>query len=258
MINSLDTRGLGDSSRPLNGYDSQTRAADIAALLAHPDLAISRKYHLLGHDWGGPVAFALALTEKEHLLSLTIVDVTIPGLAVDISQGGKRWHHAIHLTPDLPEVLTNGREKEYLGWFYREFSANPAAFTESDEEEFLRTYRKPGAMSAGFSYYRNIPNDRLVLIGWFESLGEILTIFFRSDYCASATKGVTLGFPILAIGGGRTESRGRAGEVAQSLAGLGKIEERICETAGHFVPEDDPEWFNAEVLAFFTRVDGKK
>lgn len=156
-------RGLGDSSRPLDGYDSKTRAADLAQLVDLPEVGISGRFHLLGHDWGGPTAFALALTHAARLISFTLVDVTIPGLGVDISQGGRRWHHAFHMTPDLPETLTIGKEKEYLGWFYREFSWNPAGITDEDTEEFCRTYRKSGAMRAGFSYYRNIPTDAWVI-----------------------------------------------------------------------------------------------
>src|SRR4249919_4032347 len=47
-----DLRGLGDSSRPLEGYDKRTVANDIRKL-TREHLKYDR-YFLVGHDWGGP------------------------------------------------------------------------------------------------------------------------------------------------------------------------------------------------------------
>jgi pimeloyl-ACP methyl ester carboxylesterase len=109
------------------------------------------RFHLVGHDWGGPVAFALASLHPQAVRTLAIVDVTVPGIGPDISQSGKRWHHAFHMTPDLPEALVQGREREYLSWFYREFSWQPGAIGGEDIDEYVRTYAQPGALRAGFS-----------------------------------------------------------------------------------------------------------
>jgi pimeloyl-ACP methyl ester carboxylesterase len=84
-----DLRGLGDSSRPAAGYDKKTIAEDLWQLLAGT-LGLTR-WHLVGHDWGGPVAFALAAAHEAAIRTLTIVDVTLPGIGPDISQGGRRW-----------------------------------------------------------------------------------------------------------------------------------------------------------------------
>ena len=72
-----DLRGLGDSSRPAGGYDKRTVSEDIFRLLSE-HLGLER-WHLVGHDWGGPAAFALAAQHPEAVLSLTIIDVVIPG-----------------------------------------------------------------------------------------------------------------------------------------------------------------------------------
>jgi pimeloyl-ACP methyl ester carboxylesterase len=53
-----DLRGLGDSSRPIGGYDKKTLADDIWRLV-HDVLGHKRNF-VVGHDWGGPTAFALA------------------------------------------------------------------------------------------------------------------------------------------------------------------------------------------------------
>src|SRR4051794_41690099 len=53
-----DLRGLGESSRPADGYDKKTVGNDVWRLV-HDVLGLSA-FHLVGHDWGGPTAFAVA------------------------------------------------------------------------------------------------------------------------------------------------------------------------------------------------------
>ncbi len=228
-----DLRGLGDSSRPLDGYDSRTLGADVGELMMQ-HLGIER-FHLVGHDWGGPTAFALACQHPHAVRSLAIVDVTVPGIGPDLSQGGKRWHHAFHATPDLPERLVEGRERDYLSWFYREFSWQPNAITAEDVDEYVRTYSQPGAMRAGFSLYRNIPRN-------------------VADNRALLDSGFRLGMPVFAVGGGRTEARGRAREPERSLREIANdVEGMVVAEAGHFVPEEQPQLLAQRLLQFFQR-----
>ena len=225
-----DLPGLGDSSRPADGYDKKTIAADLREMCERLDLG---RFHLVGHDWGGPTAFALACAMPEAVRSLAILDVTIPGIGPDISQGGKRWHHAFHMTPELPELLVEGREREYLGWFYREFSWQRDAIGETEVTEYVRCYSTPGALRAGFEYYRNIPVD-------------------AADNRALLDSGFRLPMPVLALGGGRTEARGRAGEPLESLRAIATdVRGGVLPDCGHFIPEEQPELLAERLLAFF-------
>jgi pimeloyl-ACP methyl ester carboxylesterase len=229
-----DLRGLGDTSRPADGYHSGAVASDIAELMLR-HLGIAR-FHLVGHDWGGPAAFALACLQPEAVRTLTIVDVTIPGIGPDISQGGRRWHHAFHMTPDLPERLVEGRERDYLSWFYREFAWRPDAISATDIDEYLRTYTQPGAMRAGFEYYRSIPRN-------------------VAENRALLASGFRLRMPVLAVGGGRTEARGRANEPALSLLEIADdVEGTVIPDSGHFVPEEQPRLLAEHLLRFLAKV----
>jgi pimeloyl-ACP methyl ester carboxylesterase len=231
-----DLRGLGDSSRPLEGYDKKTVAADLWELLS--DRLGLHRFHIVGHDWGGPTAFALAAAHPDAVTSLAILDVTIPGIGPDISQGGKRWHHAFHMTPDLPEALVQGRERAYLSWFYREFSWQPDAIAEADIAEYLRTYTAPGALRAGFSYYRNIPRD-------------------IADNKALLESGFRLGMPVLALGGERMEARGRGRQPEESLRCIADdVTGGVIAESGHFIPEEQPEALTEQLLGLFARHPG--
>lgn len=226
-----DLPGLGDSSKPVDGYDKKTIAADLWQMCEHLQLG---SFHLVGHDWGGPTAFALACAHPEAVRTLSILDVTIPGIGPDISQGGKRWHHAFHMTPDLPEALVQGREREYLSWFYREFSWQRGAIQDADIEEYVRCYAQPGALRTGFAYYRNIPTD-------------------TADNRAILESGFRLQMPVLALGGGRTEARGRAEEPLESLRVIAtNVQGGALPDCGHFIPEEQPAMLAERLLGFFS------
>lgn len=227
-----DLRGLGDSSRPLDGYDKKTVARDVWRLV-HDHLG-HEKFLLVGHDWGGPTAYALAAAHPDAVAKLAILDVTVPGCGGDFSEGGRRWHHQFHMTPDLPEALVAGREAEYLGWFYRTFAFKPGAIGPDDLAEYVRTYTQPGALRAGFAFYRALPQD---------SADNAAMIAQRK-----------LPMPVLALGGGVSypHGRGRGTEPEESLKRVAKnVTGGVIPDCGHFIPEEAPEELCRHLLEFF-------
>lgn len=230
-----DLRGLGASTRVDNRashFDSVTLADDLWQLTC----ALGwQRFHLVGHDWGGPTAFALARTHPDAVRTLSVIDVTIPGLGPDISQGGKRWHHAFHMTPDLPETLTLGREREYIGWFLGEYCWRHDAIGADDLDHYAQSYAQPGAMQSGFNLYRNIPRNAAANQAFHEGGGR-------------------LAMPVLALGGARAEARGRGLEPAESLRMVcTDLHAATIADAGHLVPEEQPQALAAQLLAHFER-----
>lgn len=226
-----DLRGLGDSSRPAGGFDKATVANDVWRLLKE-HLGVDR-FLLVGHDWGGPTAYRLAADHPDSVRKLAILDVAIPGDgAGDISQGGRRWHHAFHRTLDLPEALVQGRERIYLSWFYKNYGHRPDAIPESDIDEYLRTYGQPGAMRCGFGYYRAAAEDA------------------RAN--AATIARFKLPMPVLALGGG--ESWGRRLETVESLRRVAEnVEGGIVPDCGHWIPEEQPALLGERLLGFFVK-----
>ena len=224
-----DLRGLGDTSCPASGYDKKTIANDVWELV-HNELKLD-SFYLVGHDWGGPTAYALAAHHPDAVKKLAIIDVTIPGDGgPDISQGGKRWHHAFNRTPALPETLVGGREEVYLGWFYRTFAHRSEVMTDEVIEEFLRCYRNPESLSAGFAYYRAVPQD----------IADNAVMIAR----------LKLPMPVLALGG--AESWGRRMEVLESMQRVAiDVRGGMIENCGHFVPEEQSEELAQRLIAFF-------
>lgn len=224
-----DLRGLGDSGRPATGYDKKTVARDIATLLRevlHVDSAL-----VVGHDWGGPVAFALAAFHPGLVDRLVMLDAAVPGDGSGtFSQNGRRWHHAFHQTLDLPEQLIAGREAAYYGWFYQHYGHVPGAITPQDAAEYLRTYAQPATARTGLAYYRALPTD----------------VEDNSAWLAEHR----LAMPVLAIGG--ASAFGRGGETLGSLQRVATdVRGGVFEDCGHWIPEEQPQRTLDELIRFF-------
>lgn len=223
-----DMRGLGDSSRPMSGYDKRTVAHDIYQLVRKLGF---EEICLVGHDWGGPVAYAYACAHPADVHRLVILDVTIPGELWErfpqITRKGGIWHLAFHNVRDLPEALVAGRERMYLSWFYRSVAYNPAAISEAEIDEYVRCYSAPGAMRAGFEYYR--------------------AIFTDIDHNKENAK-TKLTMPVLALGG----ERGFRNSPLHSMRELAtNVRGGVVERAGHWIAEERPDYLIEELSKFF-------
>jgi pimeloyl-ACP methyl ester carboxylesterase len=223
-----DHRGLGDSSRPVTGYDTKTMANDIWQLMV--SLGIDNCY-MVGHDWGGGTAFSLAAQHPIAVRKLVCLDVAIPGDGADFSQNGRRWHHSLFRTLDLPEALFYGRENLILHWFYDHLGYVPNCINDEDRAEYLRTYVKPGAMRAMFDIYRALPQD-------------------NADNQAFIAENGKLRMPVFALGGGKSFGRGM--DTFESLLRVAEnVRGGLIPDCGHWVTEEKPEYVTQELLTFF-------
>lgn len=224
-----DMPGLGDSTAPDGGYDKKTIAGDIWELV-HDHLGLDR-FYLVGHDWGGPVAYRIAATHPDAVRALAILDVVIPGDGGDgFSQKGRRWHHAFHMAQEIPETLIEGREREYLSWFWRHYTSRAGAVTDADMDEYMRTYGRPESMAAWLGYYRALPKD-------------------IDDNLATA-QSQKLEMPVLALGGDGTWARKT--EPLESLRRVAKnVTGGVVADSGHNIPEEQPEAVAKELANLF-------
>src|SRR2546428_10549684 len=142
-------------------------------------------------------------------------------MTLDHAGARARWHWFFHQVPDLPEALTAGREEIYLRHMYKAWAYNPAAIEEEAVQEYLRCFRQPGAMRAGFEDYR-----------------AAATIDLEHDRADRDTK---ITAPTLVLWG-----EGRSPQAADML---GVWRARCASTvaghavrgSGHFIPEEQPQ-----------------
>ncbi|WP_245475734.1 alpha/beta hydrolase [Bradyrhizobium sp. Leo170] len=218
-----DLRGSGLSERTDAGYDKQTIAEDIRALIAHLGPAPA---HVVGHDMGGKAAYVLAHLYPQAVSRLVLVDCLLPGTEnLDALRGGA-WHYGFHMASEFPEMLTMGRERDYIRAQIRAWSHNKMAISEDAKSEFAYHYARPGGMTAGFNYYRALRQDARF---------------------AEALRGRKLTPPVMTI----TGRYGVGDKLAESLRGqAADLTSVVAEDSGHFVAEEVPDFFCEKLETF--------
>ena len=152
-----DMRGYNLSSRPdgVAAYDTDRLAADIRGLI-HERGAESAL--LVGHDWGGTVAWATAMNHPEVVDRLAILNAAHP----------RRLSQGLHHPAPAPQVLVllllrapGAARAPSCGpdhWqFFRNFlrDARPGAYTPQEIERYVEAWSQPGAATAMINYYRS-------------------------------------------------------------------------------------------------------
>lgn len=220
----IDLPGMGNDN-----IAEKTDTKSIAAIVKEVcDKLHLEKVHLVGHDIGAWVAAAFAIDYEDKLKSLIVMDAGIPGLIPDEvfipANAGKIWQFYFHSIQELPEMLIEGKEREYLTWYFVNKSAVKDAITEEDIEHYFKAYNGKKRLANSFAYYKSFPES--------------------CEQNNARTK--HLDIPILAIGG----------EKAQGL-NMGRAMNKMCEDnvtavniadCGHYIPEEQPE----EMLRVFT------
>ncbi|RZS80139.1 antibiotic biosynthesis monooxygenase [Motilibacter rhizosphaerae] len=121
-VYALDLRGLGDSEAGQLPNDVPTGASDVTSLVTSLDLG---PVLVAGQDWGGSTAFAFAAARPELVRRLAVLEAMPSGPWTVEGEGRTAWFAEFHRIAGLPEMLTAGREKDYLAWFYTAFTATP-------------------------------------------------------------------------------------------------------------------------------------
>lgn len=223
-----DLRGLGLSEHAQTGYDKKTIATDIKALIEYLG---ETKAVVIGHDMGGKTAYVMAHLYPQSVSKLVLVDCLIPGTENADALHNGAWHYGFHMTPEIPEMLTKGREKEYIRAQIRTWLFKKDAITEETIDEYARHYSTAGGMTAGFNYYRALKEDAALV---------------------KTFHGKELLMPVLTISGQYSVGDKLPKALEHETVSLKSV---IIQDSGHFVAEEAPEKFNASVINFLKTID---
>jgi pimeloyl-ACP methyl ester carboxylesterase len=155
-----DMRGYNLSSKPpeVEQYRIPLLVADAHALAARLGHGANRKFILVGHDWGGVVAWAYAMAHPETVEKLIIVNAPHPvifqrELRENPAQQKASTYMLMFRGPDAEKTLSaNGHEmlvRIVLGEGLKQ-----GHFTEADKKAYLDAWSQPGALTGGLNYYR--------------------------------------------------------------------------------------------------------
>ncbi len=160
-----DLRGAGRSGRTPSGYDKKTLASDVKALMDH--LKIDRA-HVVGHDIGARIAYAFAVQYPERLLSLTVAEAFIEGLAgtaefkLAAPANPRTRHFARFAKVDESIAEYQGKEEELILSFMNSRSKS-RKFVGSDVTRYTESLKRDGGLRAAFMNYEAFDRDAAFL-----------------------------------------------------------------------------------------------
>src|SRR5262245_38921577 len=149
-----DLRGYNLSSHPsgIKAYDASSVAEDVNGLIRELGYESAM---LVGHDWGGTVAWTLAMNHPEVVERLAILDAAHPrrlqkGL-LNPRQLLRSWYFFFFTLPWLPERIIRAKRFRFFRRFLRD--ARPA-YTPEEMDRYVEAWSQPGAVTAMLDYYR--------------------------------------------------------------------------------------------------------
>jgi pimeloyl-ACP methyl ester carboxylesterase len=228
-VYAVDLPGFGDSTP---GEYASSTAAEILALLIE-ELGLGSA-HLTGQDIGGPATFRVAATHPQLVRSLAAIETGLPGFGLemlaDVTHGGA-WHIGMLAAPGIAEMLLAGHEREFLaGYAYPSLCATDGAISESDVDEFTRTFARPGGFLGASGLYRSM----------LEEGEEIQGLVAQNK----------LQIPVLAVGAGGGEfTHHTMTHVAEHLSNA------TLEGIGHYVALEGPHALAQTLLDFYRTID---
>ncbi len=232
-----DLRGYGASDRParVEDYGIQALAGDVIALM---DALGLERAHVVGHDWGGSLAWVAATLHPDRVASLVILNSPHPVASAearneDPEQRAKSWYMLLFQFPGVAEAWLSSNDFHNLrDMVFR--NAAPGTFTAAEEAVFVDAFTKEGALTAALNYYRaNMP-----AAAWLRPPPQLPPVTV----------------PTLVVWG-----------EADAYLGLGLLERSITKVAGplrverlpgvsHWVQQEAPDRVNALLVDWFGNV----
>jgi len=228
-----DLRGYNDSDKPSSGYDLDTLSEDIRGLI--DQLGYSRA-HLVGHDWGGTIAWHLAQKFPQCLNRLALLNAAplerfLGELIGNMDQLRRSWYVFAFQVPALPEWLIQQNLKQFVRNLLQEQAVRKGAFSKEDTEIYQAALAKPGVLPAILNYYRAIFSPWQWIKNWNHLHNPITT-------------------PTLVLWG--EEDSFLSANLTKGLENWIKAPFKLkpIPHCGHWMPQEVPQTVNRELLAF--------
>jgi pimeloyl-ACP methyl ester carboxylesterase len=221
-----DQRGYSAGARPAarSAYTLARLAGDVLALA---DAAGAERFHLVGHDWGGGLAWYLAAHHPGRLISVASLSVPHPEAflraLISSSQAARSWYIAAFQVPRLPELAFSRRGGDAMRAALIRTGLDPA-----NAAHYAARATDPAAMRGPLNWYRALP------LGLRQRTGRIRVpaLLLWSD-------------------GDRFLSRAAAERSGRYVDGPYRFE--VLDGVSHWLPEEAPERVAAFLLQHFAR-----
>jgi epoxide hydrolase 4 len=224
----LDLRGYNESDKPQqqSAYVMSEFVKDVEGVIK--GLGYDGCV-LVGHDWGGAIAWNFAYAHPEMLERLIVLNMPHPAKFADglrTPQQLLRSSYAFFFQlPVLPELLIQSSDYGAIESAFKGMAVNKSAFTQADIEAYKDAASRRGALTAMLNYYRNaFPS--MTLRDW--SVLQVPTLMIWGEEDTALGKELTYG----------TEKYVRDFQI------------RYIPNCSHWVQQEQPELVNRYMREF--------
>jgi pimeloyl-ACP methyl ester carboxylesterase len=224
-----DQRGYSPGARPA-GVDAYAIELLVGDALALADALGAERFHLVGHDWGGQLAWWIAAHHAERVRTLSVLSRPHPAafrtaLASDPGQAGRSSHHRAFQDPATAERMLEDdarRLRRALG---------EQGVPEADVAAYLETLSERDALDAALHWYR--------------------AAFQGDSTLARDLPGVAV--PTLYLWGDADATVGRSAAEGTEEHVQGPFRFEVIPGVGHFLTDQAPERVTALLLEHLRR-----
>jgi len=224
----LDLRGYNLSDKPASGYDMATLADDLRGAIRALG---EREADIVGHDWGGIIAWALAIRSPDVVRRLAILNAPHPGTFRRASRNPRQMLHSSYIAffqlRDIAEQRLARGDYAMVRRTFRAADRERAWLSDDEIQHYVDAIARPGALPAALAYYRQLVRRGPEVLGPMRVItAPTLVLWGELD-------------PYLGLG---------------FLSGLDRFVRDLriqrFSTAGHFLHEQEPMQVNAALAAF--------
>jgi pimeloyl-ACP methyl ester carboxylesterase len=230
-----DMRGYNLSDKPerVEDYQMKRLVDDVTGLIRHFG---AREAAVVGHDWGGAVAWAVAQFYPDYVWKVASLQTPPPavwGRNLTLRQLLRSWYMFFFQLPSLPEWWMKREDFKGLGRMLRATS-RPGTFTDEDIEVLKAALREPGALTGAVNYYR----------------ANLRALLSRGFGAREIRRHERVRVPALFVYGERDFAI-----IPETVAGVADYvdapytEQRLGRS-GHWVQQESPAEVNAALLSF--------
>ncbi len=223
-----DQRGYAEGARPANVDDYGIEAL-VGDAVGFVDALGASTCHLVGHDWGGAVAWVFAVLHPDRLRSLTAVSTPHPTpFGTSIREGEQKEKSAY-----MDTFRAEGAEEMFLADDGAMMRRALAAFGMHDTDpvdEYYRVLSQPGAMTGALNWYR------------------------ANHIGAGGLELPAVTVPTMYVWSTDDQALGREAAEATAAWVTGPYRFEVLEGVSHWLPEEVPDVLNALLLDHFASV----
>lgn len=190
----LDLRGYNESDKPVgvDAYRMEELVQDVEGAIRA--LGYDRCI-LVGHDWGGAIAWSFAYTYPTLLQSLIVMNLPHPAKFAAGLQSPQQllrsWYIGAFQIPFLPEFLIQAGDYWAIEQALKGMAIRQDTFTDVDLRQYKAAAAKPGALTAMINYYRALVGSNWMNRTWPVLAVPTLMIWGEED--AALGKELTIG-----------------------------------------------------------------